>query len=172
VDSFAYGPKKKGRKFLIGWLIGAFLLGTGALAAWITIPNSPGLGYGKGRQAAQGVVLVSLVLQSDDPGLSEIGPSDTGHIAARWRNNNSVDVSITEFSYTGGPIQRVDDPTCTAPASTFTISTTTVPVGTWTVAANGGERLTTTPITTTAAFPSCLAGGLFSVQVQAKAIAS
>jgi hypothetical protein len=177
-DAFAYGPKKKSRKrskilgVVIGFVTAASLT---AMAAWIVIPNATGTGFGKADNASTGLALVSVDMQSNDPvfaGASLVGPSDTGSVFAVWRNDNAYDVSITQFAGVAGTeITKVGDPTCTAPASTFTITPETQAPGVWTVAGNGGTRKVSAAISTTAAFPSCLAGSLFSLQVSAQAVA-
>jgi len=172
-DAFAYGPRKRSHRSkvigaVLGFVMAASLV---AIAAWIVIPDSPGFGYGKGRNATQGLVLESVVLTGADLTSDVIGPGETGTILAKWSNPNVVAVSVIQLAHVAGtPIEKVGDPSCTAPASTFTITTQNVPPGTWTATGSGGTVVTSAPISTTAAFPACLASSEFRMQVVAKAV--
>jgi hypothetical protein len=159
------------RHKLLGGLVGFMLAASlTAVAAWFTMPDSPGFGYGRAKNPAMGLELVSVELTAGDLTSfgNPIGPSETGTMAAKWRNPNAFEVSVTELSVpVGSSIERVGDPSCVAGPATFSISTQTFPVGDKAIPGGNGERTITLPITTTAAFPSCLAGGVFKVPVVA-----
>jgi hypothetical protein len=160
------------KKFLTATTVVAVMAFAGwAVAGWITIPDSSGFGYGKGRNATQGLALVSVVLTGPDLTSDPIGPGETGTILAKWSNPNVEAVSVIQLAHVAGtPIEKVGDASCTAAPSTFTITTQNVPPGTWVATGSGGTVVTSAPISTTAAFPSCLASSEFRMQVVAKAV--
>jgi hypothetical protein len=166
------GRKVKAHKILgafVGFMMAASLT---AMAAWIVVPHSTGTGFGKAKDATSGLALVTLDLQPADPIFDgqAIGPSEQGNIFARWQNNNNFNVSIVKFGAVDGTsITRVGDPTCVASPSTFTVTPSTAPVGSWVAANSGGTVMVGAQINTTASFPSCLAGGEFKLDVYADA---
>jgi hypothetical protein len=167
--SFGPAPKKRRSKILgavVGFVAAASIT---AVAVWFTMPDSPGFGYGRAKNPAMGLQLVSVVLTGGQIQGNPIGPSETGLITTQWHNPNGFSVSVTELSVpAGSSIERVGDPTCVAGPSTFSVPTLTFIVGDKTIGP-AEDRVMAAPITTGADFPSCLAGGEFRVPVLAKA---
>ena len=165
-------PRRRRSKILgavIGFVAAASLV---AIAAWIVIPNSPGIGYGKGKAPVAGLVLDSVQVTDAQLQGNEIGPNESGLILARWHNPASnPPVSIIKVEVpNGSQITKVGEPSCTASSpADFTTVPGTVPPGTWTVAPDG-ERMTSLTLNTTATFPSCLASSTFSIAVLATAV--
>jgi hypothetical protein len=150
-----------------------------ASAQWWTVPNGNGHAYGHGKNSQTGVAVTSLTLGAGDARIGpDIGPSETGNMFAALHNSNAFPVTVASVApATGAIITSESDAGCTAPASTFTLAAWT---GTVTIAANsdqtnpqnGNPASVGLPFTTTAAFPSCLAGSTFSVPVVITATAS
>ena len=142
---------------------GMFITGALGLAAasWFAVPNGSGKGYGKGA-AASGLALVTL----DYSGaggvghVTTIGPSATGSLTAGISNPNTFSADLhTVVPRAGQPMISVDDSTCTAPSTTWTLASYS---GTTTIAAGASADISLA-LTTTASFPSCLSGHVFSM---------
>jgi hypothetical protein len=172
--TWAFGPARKRRSRIMGAVVGfAVAASVVAVATWVIVPNSPGIGFGKGRAPVSGLALVSLNIPESDGTFGDgVGPSESGSVYARWTNPNPMQVSIIKVEATNGTITAVGDPTCVAhsPAD-YTTVPGTVPPGTWTVAPNNtAVRDTSLTLNTTASFPSCLAGVEFQMNVLATAV--
>jgi hypothetical protein len=158
------------RRYLFAFvaMVAAGALGLAA-ASWLIVPTGTGSAFGK-AQTAQGVALTTLDYSSGSGLVSALGPSQTGVLYFGISNSNTFPVTLTQVSQqAAAPITKVGDATCTAPASSFTLSPWTgpplsIPASSTTNSVNGNAPLQMA-ITTGATFPVCLSGSTFSVPV-------
>jgi hypothetical protein len=150
------------RKYVVVAVAFAVAAGLGvASAQWVSVPNGHGNAYGHGRQPLSGSALSSITLSAGQ--LADVGPNETGTMTIGVSNNNPFSVTVTRLvTDVGAVITSVDDPTCVAPAATFSMAPWT---GSAVLTAGQQERDIQVPIVTEGSFPSCLAGATFSVPV-------
>jgi len=169
MEGFAYGPatpvknkKHRRRSRRVALAIVSFVLAitTGAVAAWLIIPQGNGFGYGKGSNATQGLAVVTEY----GPAHGTIGPNETGHLDVNLKNNNGFGVTVTKIQFdTSQPVQVIGDPSCTAPAGSFSLTTWTGSLVIATGTGAGIAEANAPMMTTTGAFPQCFASREFQV---------
>lgn len=133
-----------------------------AMATWLAVPTGTGSAYGKG-DTAQGVALTSMDFSSGNGLGSAIGPNASGSLTFQLANSNTFGVNVTSVSVpAGSKITSIADSSCQADPSTFTVSGWS---GSADIAGQANSSTQTMKITTTDAFPQCLAGHVFSLPI-------
>jgi hypothetical protein len=170
-DRLTDGPRKY--IFTFVGLAMAGVVGV-AVAQWVVVPQGHGHAYGHGKNATTGLApnTLDLSLSTFDTGLTPIGPGETAVMDATVANPNTFSVTLTGVTpQAAQPIEASDngvpDPTCTAAPATFTITGWS---GSKAIAAGSNSDVQLT-LTTTATFPSCLAGRDFTLPVDLNATA-
>jgi hypothetical protein len=158
----------RGRRKYVVTFLGVMLAAlTGvASAQWFNIPNGHGNAYGRAKNAQQGLA-VTLTDLSANGSIVSIGPSESGNLYAAVHNPNTVAVTLTSLTPdTGAKITSIDNPSCVADPSTYSVTPWT---GSLVIPASGDTAFGSVllPLTTTASFPSCLAGTNFTLAVTA-----
>jgi hypothetical protein len=147
--------RRRGRRVAFAVLGFVLALSLGALAAWVLIPQGTGSGYGKGADATNGLALTTLTIGQGN--LTGVGPGQlNAPVQAQVSNSNAFPVTLTKIQQNGGLVTAVDNPSCTAPAGSFTLDTFN---GSQAIAAGGTTNVALTADTTNA-FPVCFANGV------------
>lgn len=154
------------RKYVTTFLGLAVAAGLGLAAAqWATYPTGDGQAFGKGKPVTSGLALVGVTFGLGVGTLVPIGPSESGQLNFAVHNPTAnPNVHLTKVAPApGAVITAVNDPTCVAPAGSFT-------AGTWTGSTLISTGNDSSPLsllfTTTDAFPVCLAGQVFALPVK------
>ena len=166
IGQFLFAGK---RKFVVTFLLLAVTAGLGVgFSQWLVVHGSGNaFGHGKNTATAQ----VDFFGITDGVGTpTAIGPNESGNVIFRLSNpdtNNTITVKAVAPT-AGAVITKVGDPSCVADVSTFTLGNWTGnqvlnPLGSGS-STSGSLNI---PLTTTDAFPICLAGSDFQVPVTA-----
>jgi hypothetical protein len=150
VDAWSYAPRRKkwyANRLVIGFVLGTFLLGAGAMAAWlISVAVPPGAG-----RSRTGALVAPMYQQVLDAQIAEVGlfPGQTGSLTFRINNPNVGGLNLIALN--GGPA-TITPSSGSCPASDFTFNPQTglnipVPQGTTVVVVPGAITLKSTAST-------------------------